>query len=111
MIALEKLFDNSPVARNFDKLGQLALDTGGRSLGLRVGTATATFTAGSVTPTVTVNHGLGRTPAFIAMQPRGGGSVQCSVDSRGDTTFTFRAYSTAGTSVTGTHTHDWLVIG
>lgn len=113
MIGLENLGDGSTPDRNFRKLNQLVIDPGGVSLGMRIGTASASFVSSAITSSVVVDHGLGREPQLIVMQPRGGGGVQASVDARTDTTFTFRGYTTTGASTVGTLalTYDWLVIG
>lgn len=68
MILLEQLFDNSPSARNFQKLAQIVPDTGGRSVGYRFGQVTCTWPGGNQqTNAPTVMHGLGRTPVDVQL--------------------------------------------
>lgn len=68
-IALEHLADGSISDHNFQKLMALVLDTGGQSIGLRIGTGTVTFTTSTTSPVVTVNHGLGKTPVVVFAGP------------------------------------------
>lgn len=110
MTRLEQILDGSVTARNFDAVARLLIDTGDQSFGVRIGTADATFTAADTSASTVVSHGLGRTPVVVVMQERGGG-LRASVDARSDTTFTFRGYTTQGTTLTNTVTYDWLVIG
>lgn len=53
---------------NFDKLAQSLPDTGGRAVAWRWGAASATIPGGTAdTNTVTVAHGLGKTPSQVVI--------------------------------------------
>jgi hypothetical protein len=65
-ISLQALADNSPTDRNFRKLAQLVIDTGGRSFVVRVGTGTLTWPGGSnYSNNLAVSHGCGTTPLIV----------------------------------------------
>jgi hypothetical protein len=66
-IALEHIQpeDWAAVNRVVDALRSLVLDTGGRSLGLRVGVKSFSWPGGTALQTFSISHGLGRTPAVV----------------------------------------------
>jgi hypothetical protein len=101
--------DWNALNRTIDLLAGLVLDTGGQSLGIRVGQSTVTFTASALSATTVVSHGLGRTPVAVFY-----GNVDANMDNLattvvGATTFTVQGrYSSA---VTGTASLYWMVVG
>lgn len=109
-ISLDPLGDGSVSDRNFQKLMSLVLDTGGRSVGIRFGTATATWTASATSATVTIPHGLGKIPGFVTYGSKNTPFeyATASVDATNISTV---GYQTAGTVVTGTLTFYWVVLG
>lgn len=96
-IALEHIAPNdwSGVQRLVEALGNLVLDTGGRSLGIRAGVVAVTFPgAGSISNLATVTHGLGRTPLAVVVTADGtaqGTVITADVRSIGATTFVVAA--------------------
>jgi len=112
VIALEHIQpeDWAAVARVIDTLRSLVIDTGGVSLGIRVGTGSATFTASPTSAAVTVPHGLGRVPAIAAGFSRNA-QFGYSVTGRDATNLTVVGSYEPGTNQTGTITFDWMVIG
>lgn len=111
-IGLEQLADGSTSDRNFQKLQALVPDTGGVSLGVRVGGGTATWTASNVSADVTVTHGLGRTPVFADAKLRGGStSIEFEIVSTTATTMVVRGYTTGGASITFSNAFGWVAIG
>jgi hypothetical protein len=114
-IALEQLADGSIADRNFQTLARLVLDTGGITAGVRFGTVTFTWTAAAASATMTVAHGLGRTPiaVFVADWWIPGTAAGFSpVKSIGAATFDTRgevgpAYGAISASVTT----GWVAIG
>lgn len=117
MISLETLRDNTPSARNFDKLAQLVLDTGGQSAGIRFGTGTCTFGGGSrMTSATTVSHGLGRTPAAILATVNYGSSDpdetwSIRVSGADDDSFDVRVSNDTAMSAGWAVPFYWLAIG
>lgn len=109
-IALEQLADGSVSDRNFQRLMSLVLDTGGRSVGIRFGTGTATWTAAVSSAAVTIPHGLGRTPVAVFLSTRNP-LVGYAASSIGATSFVATGFETANLAITTTNTFDWLVIG
>lgn len=110
-ISLEQLADGSTSDRNFQKLQVLVLDTGGASLGLRMGTGSVTFTAANTSAVKVVSHGLGRTPAVVLTTPNANTGFVFSVTARASTTFSVQGFTTGGGSVTTTVNFDWVAIG
>lgn len=115
MISLERLFDNSPTDRNFQRLVSLVVDTGGQSVGLRFGTVTLTYTASATSAAATVTHGLGKTPEYIGSLGTTGLSKRHVVNyvsgSRNDTDFQLQAETADSAAVTGSISVFWVVIG
>lgn len=102
------------VRRNFEKAQVLSVDTGGQSLGVRFGTDTASFSAASNTGSITVAHGLGKTPEFISVFPALGSVPMFAsyiAASRTDTEFDYRLDTGDGSSVTEDVGVFWMVIG
>ena len=91
-------------------LQSLVIDAGGQSLGLRIGTGSATWTAAVNSASVTVPHGLGKTPTIAGAFTRDLG-IAYAVTARDATNITVRGFATAGTPTSGTATFDWAVIG
>lgn len=115
MISLEHLADGSVSARNFETLRRLVVDTGGESLGLRVGSETLTWPGGSAdTGTVTVDHGLGKAPVALFTQS-GTLTAHARPDPSSVTTVDFdvraRTVDASTPAAATTMTVYWLVIG
>lgn len=119
MISLEPVDRTlGAVSRNFDKLKRLVVDTGGRSIGIRFGTGTWTWPAGSAKSGVTVvSHGLGRTPIVVFVCGATlNGSNETSAGEAGS--YTSTQFSTQASLAQGlapgagaANTFAWLVIG
>lgn len=118
MIDLELLTDGTATARNFDKLRTLLIDTGGQSIGLRLGTDTVTYpgaTAGSTVKTVT--HGLGRIPVYVGPQWVAGGTTGTTyshtfeVSNLTTTTFDVQGFGSSAVAAGQTVAIMWVVIG
>jgi hypothetical protein len=100
-----------------DLIAQGALDTGGRSVAIRHGNVTMTWTAATSAAAQTVTHGLpsGRTPTNVQLTPRSvgfgpaGEVIVCKATARGATTFTVNAES--NNVVTGSVVVDWFAVG
>lgn len=117
---LEQLFDNSASDRNFRKLQELfgfvTADSDGfgftvGSVGIRFGTAAATWTASVSSASVTVPHGLGKTPVFAEASTRNG-LIHYAVTGRDATNLTVVGYVTYNSAFTGGPiTFDWLAVG
>jgi hypothetical protein len=107
-IPLQDLADNTVADRNFRRLAQLVIDTGGRDVGVRFGVASTTFTASTLSTPTTVTHGLGRTPvvAFAGTENVG---FTYSVTARTSTTITVQGFTSG--AVSQTNSFDWFVIG
>lgn len=101
------------VQRLVDLLSRLLIDVGGRSIGVRFGSGTLTFPGGSPsTSTVTVNHGLGRTPVAVCVCNEFLGSIG-SVNTLTSTTFQTLGFTVDGSSPgagTGAPFY-WIAIG
>jgi hypothetical protein len=77
-IALEHIRpdDWAGVNRAVDALRGLVLDTGGVSLGIRVGVSTVTWPGASTFSTAkSISHGLGRAPTIAAAFDASGGTL------------------------------------
>lgn len=114
MLALERLLDGSITARNFQKLQQLVIDTGGQSVGMRFGTTSVTWPGGAQATNVpAVDHGLGRTPVVALLTPLNSTNLVLSVMSVTATQITVQGATRDESSpVLGTtRTVHWLVIG
>lgn len=118
-IALEHIQaeDWPAVNRTVDTLRSLVLDTGGQSLGIRVGTGTLTFPGASIfTSTLTVTHGLGRTPVVAFVVPMQGAATYIIVPetfSYTNTTFQVNAATSDNSTPAAatTKTIGWVAIG
>jgi hypothetical protein len=112
-IGLEQLADGSVSDRNFQALAQLVLDTGGKSLGIRFGTGSATWSASQVSGAVTVTHGLGASPALVIVQQINTTAITYGNITTSSTTFSVTGNYTdhASGNLTGTFGFWWLVIG
>lgn len=98
---------------NFDQIAKQFLDTGGQSLKMRVGTATATFSASPTSATKTVNHGLGSTPVAVFITPSSTG-VAWAVPHVGaftSTSFGVVLRDADAVNRTGDHSFYWLAVG
>lgn len=60
------LHDGENTQAIFDLIAKSAIDTGGRSIKLRFGTSSVTFTASPTSAQVTIAHGMGSTPTLAA---------------------------------------------
>jgi hypothetical protein len=109
-LSLQDLADNSVSDRNFRKLAQLVIDTGGKDIGLRWGTGTAVFTAAVFTPTVTIAHGLGKTPVVAFTQTQSG-LIDYAVTGFTATNLSVVGFSTNNVAVTATLSFYWIVVG
>lgn len=112
MIALEHISpeDWNAVDRMRQTLNALVLDTGGRSVGIRFGVGTATWTASAFSAAVVIPHGLGRAPvvAFAGSQNALNGY---SVSGVGATNMSVTGFRTDNVSVTGSAGFFWVVFG
>lgn len=102
--------DPDIVQRNFDALVADRGSFGGKQVEIRFGTGSATWTAASTTPTVTVPHGLGRLPVFASASTANGliGYAVTAVDA---TNLSVVGFTTPNTAFTGTLNFYWLAIG
>lgn len=113
-VPLEQLADGSTSDRNFQKLAALVPDMGGQSLGFRLGTTTAVFTASGTSATRTVTHGLGRAPQGVWLQVVSGSTNSVAYYVTGSataTTFQLFARTFDASTPTATTSIFWLVIG
>jgi hypothetical protein len=117
-INLQDLADNSVSDRNFRKLAQLVIDTGGKDIGIRWGSGTWTWPGGQAASSATVvTHGLGRTPVLVGVfsnQDQGATEVIIpEAFSYTSTQFSTRGVSRVGTlyGAGTTATFVWLAIG
>lgn len=69
----EKVRDG--VQRNLDALARAVIGTGNQQLQIRSGIGTAAFAASASSSTVTVDHGLGGTPARVIVSSVAGAGV------------------------------------
>lgn len=116
MIALEHLADGTISDRNFQALARLVPDTGGRSVAMRFGNVTLTWSASTASGNQTPAHGLpaGLTPINVQLTPRSipfaaGVTVTAKCTARGTSTITINAE--ASSSVTGSVVVDWMAVG
>lgn len=77
---------------------------------INVGTGSATWSASTNSGSVTVPHGLGRTPTVAAAFARNG-AIEYAVTARDATNLTVIGFLTAGGTTTATLTFDWIAIG
>jgi hypothetical protein len=114
-IALEHIQpdDWAAVNRVTDTLRSLVIDTGGRSIGIRIGSGAATWTASINAAPVSVSHGLGRIPALAAAFPQAGGlGYEIPATSLTSTTMTVQGFTTAANVITlAASPFYWVVIG
>lgn len=119
MIALEQLADGSVSGRNFQRLMSLVVDTGGVSLGLRVGgPVNVTWPGGVVSSNgLVVPHGLGGVPSFVVASLINSGSLAppfaiaaCAVYTA--TTFVLVATTVGAIPAAGIFSQfTWLAVG
>jgi hypothetical protein len=108
-IALEHLADNSPADRNFRRLAQLMPNTGGKSIGIRFGSSSATWTAAVLSAAVTIPHGLGIAPGYVGIQTQSQlFDFKVTADA---TNLTVTGYRTDNTAVSATINFYWLACG
>jgi hypothetical protein len=116
-LPLEHVQDGDWAALNrvVDMLRSLVLDTGGRSLGIRVGTATVTFAGASPNGQQTVTHGLGKTPVGFSAILTGADDVIPIIQggTMTSTTFVLVASSKTGVNIAAgqQRTFYWIVLG
>jgi len=97
--------------RNFQTLSRLLIDTGGRSVGLRFGADTVTFTASVNSAVKTVTHGLGRTPITVVATASGSlGWNVLRVFNFTATTFDVQGHDTDAAR-TGSDAIYWVAVG
>lgn len=98
--------------QKFDALAQAIPSFGGRTVEIRFGTSTVTFTASAASASTTVAHGLGKTPvtAYVTYRHAAASTILFTpyIDTVGATNIGISA--TASTVLTGPITVDWLVI-
>lgn len=114
MIPLESVRDGSIIDRNFQKLRNLVIDTAGKTLGIRFGVSSVTFTASATSATATVTHGLGKTPGYIGLTPVSSASwyvLRYLSGSRNSTSFQVSGRTIDGTTPSLTASFFWMVIG
>jgi hypothetical protein len=110
MPSLEDLGENSKASRNFRKIARILIDTGGRAIGIRWGTGTATFTGASPSTTTNVSHGLGSTPKVVIVSASSGVGINYNVTAKAATTFSVVGDYPFG-AISGAFTFDWIAIG
>jgi hypothetical protein len=106
--------DWAAVNRVVDTLRSLVLDTGGQSLGIRVGVSTGVvFTASTSSATKTVTHGLGRTPvvAFAIDNSAVAAGSGITLSTGALTSTTFGVVGFFPSALTTTIPFYWVVIG
>lgn len=114
-VALEQLADGSISDRNFQKLMRIVLDTGGQTIGIRVGTSVLTWAGGNqFTGTLaSIAHGLGKTPKVILATPQNPPvNAYAWTGTISSTVFSLTGQTTAAAPVAGTTmTVGWVAIG
>lgn len=119
MISLETLVDNSPSARNFAKLAQATIDTGGdpttggpRSVGMRFGTVSFTWPGATAQQTIVINHGLGAAPVVVlAINSNNNTAGLPRTFTYTATQFTLNIIAPANVTVGTGDTYRWVAIG
>lgn len=104
--------DDPDRQQKFDALARAMAGFGGKSVEIRYGTATLTFTASTDSAAVSVTHGLGRLPVSVVAMSFGssfGRVANCNWASPTATTFLFAGE--VKTAFTGTVTVTWIAIG
>jgi hypothetical protein len=103
--------DTDAVQRNFDSLAtQGGVATGGRTVEVRFGGGTATFTASNSSATVVVPHGLGRTPSSVIVCSSAGFGIFYQSFTWTTTTFTAQGAYPFG-PLSGAYTFSWIAFG
>lgn len=119
-IALDHLQEGDWAALNriIDVLRRLVIETGGVSLGVRIGAATLTWPGGTKRSTnLSITHGLGKLPIIAFAEPMGGissGAFAITTSfSPGVTSFSATAVTDDGSSPAAASTCaiGWLAIG
>jgi hypothetical protein len=113
-VSLQDLADNSPTDRNFRKLAQLVIDTGGQNVGIRFGNQVLTFPGGGVFTSIsTVTHGLGRTPkVVVATANLAAVTLFAFTYAPGATTFNLQGWTPNAAPGAGTtESVSWVAIG
>lgn len=89
------------------------LDTAGRTMGLRFGSDTLTYTAAAVSAQKTISHGLSRTPTVIFANAKAGAKrhVVNAAGTIDSTSFDLIAETADGGVLSSTITVYWLVLG
>lgn len=87
-----------------------------QKLQLAFGSGSATFTSSGLSGTVTVTHGLGRTPQRVFLQTylAGGSSgtvITAHIIGGSETTTTFQMFMSSNSVLNGTFAFGWLAIG
>lgn len=96
---------------NFDRIASLLIDTAGRKLKFRYGSATVPFGGAGTTGDVTVTHGVGSTPVvvFATYSSAASQGLFAYVNTIGTTTFTIHGVATAAPG--SDQTCFWCAIG
>lgn len=105
--------DWAAVERMRQRLQSLVVDTGGQSVGIRFAQATLSFAASTNSGTITVSHGLGRTPIVVVATahnaPAFGNVPTCHAATF--TSTTFQMNGEVKTAFTGDVAVSWVAIG
>lgn len=101
--------DAAALQRNINKLASLLFDTGGKSLGFRIGRGTVTFPTATQSNTLAVSHGLGRAPVVVLATCAQGSGVTYATTAY--TATTFSAQGQFYSALTGNNDFVWVAIG
>lgn len=113
MISLEPVEPRTgTIQRNFDKLKRAVIDTAGRTVGIRWGTAAFTWPGSTSVHTSSVDHGLGR-PPVIVLATNADDNTAGLTRTYGytDTSFTLDVIAPANVTTGTGDTYRWLAIG
>lgn len=116
-ISLERVLEGEwgGIDRNFRSIAQLAIDTGGKDIGVRYGVGTVTWPGGTqFTGVVTIPHGLGKTPVDVLVTPKVTTVAGYTLWAATFTATTFQVAGWTMNAAPGAGTTDlfsWLVIG
>lgn len=105
--------DDPQRQQKFEAISQAMPGFGGKSVEMRYGTATVTFTASTDSDLPTVSHGLGRVPVVVVATPFNVATYANipKVDWFGATATTFSLAARAESAITLAVSVTWIAIG
>lgn len=109
MITLAHVASGDPalLERNFRTIARLTPDAGGLSIDIRSGTGVLTFTSSARSATLTVTHGIGRTPVVTLGAYN---DIIVEIVSKTDQTFTVEGWVPSGAGTFDLN-FDWIAVG